>query len=344
MHLVSASHLKEICQSILLAVNTPASVAEGMADNLVNANIQAVDSHGCRLLPGYIEGIASGLIVPAAEAEIVTQKGAITIMDGHWGFGQLAAARAARYAVESAREQGIGAAAVFHVYHIGRVGEFVEYIARQNMIGMAICNVQPNTTPFGGRARRFGTNPLAMAVPRRDGKILVSDFATSAKSGNKIVLTRQKGEQLAEGIILDKDGNPTTDVQDFLDGGAILPFGGYKGFAINMMIEIVAGLLVGAGSGAIKQPWRDSGSLIVALDIATFGSVADFEADVDALLDVTKATPTAPGVAEIMLPGEIESRETARRRIAGIPVDDDTWGQLCEKGLKLGLPPALFAV
>ena len=344
MHVISVLHLKEICERILLAVNTPPPIAKAMADNLVNANVQAVDSHGCRLLPSYIERIVDGLIVPAAEAEIVTQKGAITIMDGHWGFGQIAAALAARHAVESARAQGIGAAAVFHVYHIGRVGEFVEYIARQSMVGIAICNVEPATVPFGGRKRRFGTNPLAIAVPRRDGKILLSDFATSAKSGNKIVLTSQKGEQLHQGIIIDRDGNPTTDVQDFLNGGAILPFGGYKGYAINMMIEILAGLLVGAGSGALKQPWRDSGSLIVALDIATFRSVVDFESDVDALLDVAKATPTAPGVEEILLPGEIESRETERRRLTGIPVDDEAWGQLCETGLKLGLPPELFAL
>ena len=342
MPLVTEARLRSLCQQILLAMQTPADIAEVVTDALVKADVKGVDSHGVRLLTMYLCHVEAGTIVPTARAEITRQDGAVTLIEGHWGFGQVPARQAARLAVDAAKQYGIGAASLVHVQHIGRVGEYAEEMAKHGMLGIAVCNTSRTTTPHGGMLRMFGTNPLAMAVPRGNGDLLVADFATSAKSVNKLLIARQREEPLPEGVILDKNGYPTTDPNDFFAGGYLLPVGGYKGYALNLFIDIIGGLLVGAGCAALITKHPGNGALFVALDIARWRPLNEFTADVDALLAAIKAAPAAPGVEEVLLPGELEARAEEQRLRKGIPLDEETWEELHIVAQKVGLPAGVF--
>ena len=148
--------------------------------------MRGVDSHGVRLLTMYIRNIEGGAIVPHARPQIIKQDGAVTLIEGNWCFGQVSASLAVQQAIAAARQFGIGAATILHSLHIGRVGEYPEQIAKHNMLGITMCNANRATSPHGGMERLFGTNPIALAAPRRDGKLISTDFATSSKSINKL--------------------------------------------------------------------------------------------------------------------------------------------------------------
>ena len=340
---ISEARLRRICRSIILAMNTPEDIADVVTDVLVSADVKGVDSHGCRLLKMYKRSVENGSIIPSARPEVMKQEGAIAQIEGHWGWGHVAARQAAGLAAASARTHGIGAASVVHVQHIGRVGEYSEIIARNGMLGIVTCNTGPTTTPYGGMSRTFGTNPIAMAAPRSNGKLLSVDFATSAKSVNKLQIARQHQQALPEGVILDKNGYATTDSNAFFDAGVLLPFGSYKGYAFNLFIDIIGGILVGAGCGAVLDTHPGNGTLCLALDIAHWRSPDDFANELEDLLARVKGAPVAPGFDEVLLPGELETRAEEQRKGKSIPLDQETWDELKETGKKLGVPDSLFA-
>ncbi len=343
MPFVTEARLRDLCQQIVLAMQAPPDIAEIVADILVKADCKGVDSHGCRLFPMYLRQIETGMIIPSARAEIISREGPTTMIEGHWGFGHPAARLAAQQTIAAAQEHGIGVTTLVHVSHIARLGEYAEQMAAQNMLGMLVCNAGAVTAPYGGMKRIFGTNPLAMAVPRRGGNVLLADFATSAKSVNKLTILQQREQTLPDGVLLDKDGYASTQPADFFDGGVLLPMGGYKGYALSLFIEIIGGIMIGAGCASLITKHPGNGTLFIAMDISRWRPIDEFEQELEQLLAVVKATPTAPGVDEILLPGEPEERvEQERRRKGGIPLDDTVWRELRAVGAKLNLPASLF--
>lgn len=346
MPVMTEARMREIDTQILLAMHCPPDIAETVADVLVKADIKGVDSHGSRLLTMYQRQVAAGNIIPSARPEIIRQDGAVTLIEGHWCFGHVAARLAADHAIASAKAYGIGAASLVHSLHIGRVGEYSEQVAQAGMLGIAMCNANRATTPLGGMERMLGTNPIAMAAPRRDGQLLSVDFATSAKSINKLQIYRQRDDPLPDGVILDKNGYPTTDPDDFFAGGVLLPVGGYKGYALNLFIDIIGGVMIGAGPGAMidKSIHPGNGTLVLAIDISRWRSPDDFEDRLDTLLGIVKGVPLAPDYDEILLPGELEVRAEAQRRSTGIPLEEETWNELKAVALKVGLAESLFAL
>ena len=148
MPVISEARLRDLCQQILLAMQTPPDLAEIVTDVLVKANIRGVDSHGCRLLKMYSERIEKdGVIVPGARPEVLRQDGAAVFIDGHRGFGHVAARLAAQHVVEIARQTSVATASIINVHHIGRVGEYAEYIAEHGMLGIVVCHANAATTP-----------------------------------------------------------------------------------------------------------------------------------------------------------------------------------------------------
>ena len=337
MPVVSEARLRDLCYRILIAMRTPPDIAETVTDVLVKADVRGMDSHGSRLLDMYVTQLQEGRLDPAGRVEI-RQDGAIASLEGHWGFGHVGARLAAQLAVEAAQKYGIGAASLVHVLHIGRLGDYAEYIAEHGMIGMVMCNANRATTPFGATMRVFGTNPIALGIPRRDGKYLVSDFATSTKSINRLKIYIQHEDRLPEGIILDKDGYPTTDPHAFFAGGMLLPAGGYKGYALNMFVDIIGGALVGAGCASLLDVSPGNGTLIIAIDVGRWRPLHEFTDEVERLCGVIKGAPLAPESAEVLLPGELEVRATEQRRARGIPFDDQAWETLRRAWSRVGLP------
>jgi LDH2 family malate/lactate/ureidoglycolate dehydrogenase len=187
--------------------------------------------------------------------------------------------------------------------------------------------------PFGGRARRLGTNPICMAIPSDlEGPVLL-DMATSAVAAGKIGLARNRQEDVPIGWIIDKEGNPTTDPNDYAKGGAILPVGadqGHKGYGLSFMVEIFSGLLTGLGFGIDPQARHNDGVFLVAYDVEKFRPLADFKKEVKDFAEFVKTSPPATGFSEVLYPGEIEFKTEQKRRAEGIFVEDETWNRITE--------------
>jgi LDH2 family malate/lactate/ureidoglycolate dehydrogenase len=326
MHTLSAESLRQNIQAILEAIGTPADLAAMVAGGLVAANLVGHDSHGVLRLPQYVDMVKEGRVHPAARPSLIGQQQATARVDGARGWGQPAARLATDTVIALARDFGVGAVTIDHCNHIGRVGEYVERMANAGYIGMALCNVGAAVAPFGGREPRMGTNPLAWGIPRGAGlEPLVVDFATSVVAEGKLRLARTKGEQVAPGLIIDHDGRPSTNPADFYDGGALLPFGSYKGYGLSVMIELVGGALSGMGPAMAAKYKHGNGTLMIALNIPNFVAPEQFVSETKEMCDSLNATPTIDGVSQVLLPGEPEMRTRRERLASGIPIPEPTW-------------------
>ncbi|HEU4346472.1 MAG TPA: Ldh family oxidoreductase [Actinoplanes sp.] len=321
--------LEELAVTVLTGLGTPADVAALVARSLVTANLLGYDSHGVRRLEPYAEFVASGQVGPDARPETAWTRGATALVDGHRGFGQAAATMATEVVAGLAAAHGTGMVAVTACNHVGRLGEYVSVLAGRGLVGLAICNADPTVAPYGGRARMLGTNPLAWAAPAGPGAPpLVVDYATSASAEGKLAVALARGEQVPPGVLVDAQGNPSRDPADFYAGGALLPFGGHKGYGLGLMIDVVGGLLSGAGAASLPGYDNTNGTVIVALDVARFRPLDDFRAQVEELRAELHKTPPAAGFGEVLLPGEPEERVRRDRLANGVPVPSTTWSAL----------------
>ena len=249
------------------------------------------------------------------------------------GFGQLAARLAVTEARQLAGEYGVGVVTIRNCNHIGRLGEYVQLLAEADAVGLAFCNINSTVAPYGGRERRLGTNPLAWSVPRSAGNPpIVVDFATSATAEGKLALSLARQERVGAGLLVDADGRDSTDPGDFYTGGALLPFGQHKGYGLSVMIEIVGGLLSGAGVSSLPGYDNTNGTVLIAIDIGTFLPVSRFRTESEAfcrlLGDTAPAVGTTARVRTASVPGEKEARTRRMRIRDGIPLAPSTWREL----------------
>src|SRR5918911_5007858 len=210
----------------------------------------------------------------------------------------------------------VGIAGAVRCNHIGRVGEYSEMAAQSGVVAFVTTGGfggrGGRAAPFGGREGVLGTNPLSFGFPGRQGTAMLVDFATTAVAAGKIQVARAKGEPLPPGAILDRDGNPTTNAEDFYQGGVMLPFGGHKGYSLALVVELLGRVMTGADDFAEGERggavYGRSGALVVAIDPGIFRDRDAFARGVDETLARVRAVPPAPGFDEVMVPGDPETR------------------------------------
>jgi LDH2 family malate/lactate/ureidoglycolate dehydrogenase len=335
---VHAETLAALIQDVLAAAGAPTETAEIVAGSLVLSNLKGVDSHGVVRVAQYVREIGTGRIDPLARP-VVDDRGAAIVLDGRWCFGQIAAREATRLAVERSAQTAVAVATVFSVQHVGRLGEYVETAAASGRVALACTNTGPaggRVAPHGGREPSLGTNPFAYAVPAGANPAVVADFATSAAAEGRLRLARQTGSPVPEGWIVDAEGKPTTDPNDYYAGGALLPAGGHKGYALGLLAELLGGVLAGAGcASAGDEP--GNGVVMVLLDPACWRPLETFLAGVDRVVDAVCRVPPAPGFRRVQLPGGPEAEVEAERRVRGIPVPEATWREFAETARSLGV-------
>jgi len=269
---------------------------------------------------------------------VVEETPASAVVDGNRGFGQVGAAQMAAVGLEKARRSGVVGVTLRRANHLGRLGSYVEELARQGAIGMMFVNTHGGNgcvAPWGGRAPRLGTNPLAVGIPRQ-GEPLVLDMTTSMVAEGKVRVLRNRGEQAPEGWLLDAEGAPTRQPQAFYDGGTILPFGGHKGYGLGVVVDLLAGALSGDGCTGNPQAQFGNGAFLMVLDAAQFMPLEGFCQQVEELAAFIKSCPLMPGYQEILMPGEVEVRQREKRDAEGIFIEEETWGQIKAWGRKLG--------
>ena len=334
MPVFSHQYLHNVASQIYVAEGVPLEEAEIVATHQVKANLVGHDSHGVIHILEYVERMHRGHIVPGAPFEVVRESPTTACIDGHWGFGFVVTEKAMRMAIEKARAHNVAALTVFSQSHIGRLGDYPAMAIEEGMIGIitADSGAGPKAVaPFGGRERRLGTNPICIGVPSDMEGPVVLDMATAAVAAGKVSLARNRKEAIPSSWVIDKEGNPTTDPEDYFRGGAILPVGadqGHKGSGLSFMVEMFSGILTGLGFGINPEAPHNDGCFIAVFNVEAFRPLAQFKREVSEFAAFIKSSAPAPGFSEVFYPGEVEWRTEQRRLQEGIYVEDETWQQI----------------
>ncbi len=337
-------YLHAVTRGIFESAGVPVDEAGIIADRLVSANLVGHDSHGVIRIPQYVPILQKGEIKPGQPIRLVRETPTTALIDGNWGFGQVVATKATQLAIDKALANGVSVVCVQNQYHVGRLGDFPELAARTGLISMATvngCGAGQRVVPFGGAEGRFGTNPMAWAIPRRDHEPIVHDFTTSVVAEGKIRLAKNRSKPVPDGWLLDANGQPTNDPATLYGNppGSILPFGGvvaHKGYGLSLVVDILSGALSGAGVCRPGPTRMGNGMFIECFRVDALIDPEDFYGAVETLIAHVKSTPTLPGFDQVLLPGEPELRTRAQRLQDGIDVEDETWRQIEQAAAMVG--------
>jgi len=328
----SADSLRTMSTDFFHAAGFPKDEAAIIGELLVQANLTGHETHGVRHLPPYLARIRSGEIKAGAPVTVIQETATTALMDGHGTLGHVAATRATEVAMNKARQSHIAAVAVRSLEHVGRVGGYPELAARHGFACIAFVNAQGRgrqVTPFGGIERRMGTNPLSIAFPNPQGDPFLLDIATSGLAANKARQAIDRGLPMKPGVILDAEGNPSTDPKDLIErNGMLLPLGGlqgYKGYGLGVMVDFFSGILGGSGTAIAAAPVLNNGTFLIVIDPNAFVDAETYAREATALARYLQATKTPPGAPPVMLPGEYESRNRRARMESGIELEEPVW-------------------
>ena len=341
MVIVTEEMLKEFATKILRNADVPGNEAAWVAHCLVLSNLKGVDSHGVQQIPGYVKAIKDGFLKPGARLKLLKEEAATALFDGGWGFGYTIARDVMRRTMEKAREAGAAYSGIRNIHHIGRVGMWAEMALEEDMIGIASQPGGVYIAPWGGIDRKLPIAPIAVAVPTGRYPPIVVDMSLGPISGGRTAILALRGRKVPPGWYVDDEGRPTDDPKVFHRGeGAQLPLGqaglGYKGMALSMIIDILAGPLLGFKAAQV-HPFRRRGVFLGAINVEAFTEIDAFKENVDAVIADLKDSRLASGFEEIMVPGEPEWRELERRRREGIYLDDEIYRRILDTAEEVGL-------
>ncbi len=338
----TAAQLQKSSQDVFQSAGASAEEARIVADSLVKANLAGHDSHGVMRIPEYVESMEKGLVTLGATMKVALESDSFAVVDGGWGFGQIMGRQAIDVAITKAGQTGVGTVFARNCCHIGRVGEYPEIAAARGMATVMFVNTHGGgklVAPWGGIDRRLSANPIAVGVPRPNGEPLIVDISTCAIAEGKLRNMMTAGTAVPAGAIVNAKGEPSTDAHDFYGPppGALLAFGGHKGFALGLAADILAGALSGAGCSRPDADRVGNSFMAVVIDVNRVRGADGFGEEVRNLIDYVKSSRTAPGVAEILVPGEPERREREKRMRDGIVVHPATWSRIAETAQRHGL-------
>jgi len=315
--------------------------AEATAEVLTEADARGLASHGLLRLPYILSALKRDTIIPNAKVRVVKETPATALIDGGHGLGHHVALRAMRLAIEKAKKQGIAAVGVYNSNHFGIAGYYAELAMREGLIGIVTTTTDALVHPWGGVEPLLGTNALAIGLPTEPPVLL--DMATSEAARGKLVEAMKRGQKIPPGWAIDREGRPTTDPAEGLEG-ALSPFGGPKGYALAFVLELLAGPLVRAAAGkevvGTLEPiegFCTKGDLMIALDPAAFGVPEEFRERSSKFISAIKASRKAPGVEEILVPGEPERRAREQSLREGITIADEVWAEVERLARELGV-------
>jgi uncharacterized oxidoreductase len=336
---IQANELTTLSRKILISAGASFDEADTVAKLLVRANLSGVDSHGVfTYLHNYVQGIRTGQIKPGARIEILNETPSTALFNGNLGFGQVTAVKAMQLAIEKARNTGVSAVAIFNCNHIGRLADYSRMAVKNGMIAFVAANSDPCVAPYGGKKAVLSTAPLSWGIPTHSERPIIVDLATSAVAEGRIRAALYKGEQIPSDWIVNSQGQPSTNPAELYEpplppeqvklAGALQPAGGYKGYALALIAEVLAGALSGTGCSEDVKSLLTNGVFILVLDPTRFAPLMEFEQRVDRLIQAVKNSPIAPGFKGIRVPGEREVEEEEKRLKSGIHVPDTAWKAL----------------
>jgi len=331
--------LKRFCTEILTKVEVPLEDAAGIIDNLVEADLRGVSSHGVMRFPIYVERLRAGVVNPRPKIRMVRETGSTAVVDGDNGMGQLVGVRAMQVAIDKSRSGDCSFVAVRNSNHFGAAAYYSSMAVAYEMIGMSFTIGGINhMTPWGGAEAILGNNPFSVALPAGEELPVVLDMACSVAARGKIMVAAKDHTPIPGDWAVGPDGQPTTDPHEALKG-FVLPVGGPKGYALTLVIGLLSTMLSGAFFGSevthmyddFERP-QNIGHLFGVLPIAWFESVQSYKARMDKAIREVRNVKRAPGVERIYLPGEREHLLAEEYRRSGIPMPPAVLAELRDLG------------
>lgn len=337
-HIFPSEYLKEFSARVFMHFGVPEADARLAADVLAKSDLRGIDSHGVARLHTYFDMLAMDRINPLPKIKIVREKKSVATVDGDNGLGLVVGPKANEIAMDKAEGHGSGWVSVCNTNHFGIAGYYPLKALERDLIGWAMTNTTKLVAPLWGAERMLGTNPIAIAFPGLHEPPIVVDMATSAVAYGKIEIALRKKIPVPRGWIVDKNGAPTNNAQDMIDGGAQLPLGsefemgGHKGYGLAAVVDILTAVLSGANWGPFAPPFalrqeiptrsvgKGIGHFFGAMQIDGFIDKDEFKRQIDEWRRVMKATKPAPGTKGPLIPGDPEREAEARRSREGIPL------------------------
>jgi LDH2 family malate/lactate/ureidoglycolate dehydrogenase len=357
--LVNPNKLSAFVTAGYAKAGMPIEDAKTIADTLVQADLWGHQSHGVLRMPWYLERIRLGTMSPTTKIDTVRDHGAVAVLDGNEGVGQVIAKHAMTLAISKAKTHGMASVAVRNSNHFGTLMYFTRMATEQSCIAFLTSNGGPAMAPWGGaKTKLIGANPWSIAAPvsaissssAPAGKLapMMLDMANTGVARGKIYLAKNRGERIPEGWAMDSDGRPTTDPEEAIKG-LILPMAHHKGYAIATLMDVFAGVLSGSKFlDGVFSPYHydkksGAGHMFTVYDIEAFMPLQEFHARMAVFVGTIKANPKAEGVSEIFYPGEMEANASVRQAALGISLPVDTWNDLKRLASELDLNAELEA-
>jgi L-2-hydroxycarboxylate dehydrogenase (NAD+) len=355
---VNHTVLKEFVAQLLAKLDVPVSDAGVTADVLVSADLRGIDSHGVARTRRYVQGLRDGVMVAGADIKVVHETPVTALLDGGAGLGQVVGVKAMRLAIHKAQQVGAGFVAVRNSNHYGIAGYYSMMALEEGLIGISMTNAATLVVPTFGRDAVLGTNPLSIAVPAGRERPFVLDMATSVITRGKVEEYERHEEPLLEGWATDSSGVPTADASEVIRnlkgrlGGGILPLGGageqlggHKGYGLALLVDILCGVLPGAGYATGVYPKDESGKPLPAnighffgaLMVDGFRPLAEFEDSMDDIVGGLRSSAKAESQERIYIHGEKEFETTEERMRLGIPLHPKVVADLRALGEELGV-------
>ena len=348
--------LHEFSTRVFLHLGVPRDDAMQAADVLASADLRGIDSHGVARLHSYFDMLSLGRINPKPAIKVLCSTLSTATVDGDNGLGLVVGPQANRIAMDMAEKAGSGWVSVRNTNHFGIAGYYVLEALERDLIGWAMTNSSKMVAPLWGAERMLGTNPIAVSFPGKEEPPIVIDMATCAAAYGKIEMARRRAEAIPHGWGIDRDGIVTTNPDDIVAGGALLPLGsdrergGHKGYALAIMVDILSCVLSGANWGPFapsfavnnETPQRSVGKGIGhffgAIRIDGFIDADSFKRQVDDYIRVLRTTKPAPDTTGPLIPGDPEREAEKLRREKGVPVILPIVEDLRDISAKTGIP------
>ena len=344
---VMPDRLKQVAINILKGLKVSDAEAEVVAESLIRADMRGIDTHGVVFLRLLADRVDAQMIDLPTRLAVIKGDRTTAVIDGGNGLGQVATHQAMEMSIQKAREFGVGLTLVRNTNHIGFLAFYSLMAAEQNMVGIVLTNGAPSMSPWGGAEAMFGTNPISVAFPGGPMGAVVADMSSSLVARGKIRRAERLKEAIPLGWAFDSSGAPTTDPQAALHG-TLAPIGGPKGYALTLMVDVLAGMLSGSKYGpdvkTFHQPLGPTGvgALTMAIDIERFMPQKQFKVLMTSYGLAIQGSKKAKGVSRIFLPGEIESEKEKQSLSEGIELDPGTVNDLNQLLAKVMSPLRLL--
>jgi hydroxycarboxylate dehydrogenase B len=335
---IPTSALRRWVEELWLAAGCSADEARLTAEHLIGANLAGHDSHGVGMVPRYVSSWLAGELQLNQHVAITSDSGTMLSLDANRGMGQSMAFEAMNLAIERAQKHGVCVMGLKHAHHIGRIGHWAEQAVAAGMVSVHFVNAmsKPVVAPFRGTEARYVTNPFTVGIPVPGREPLLLDFATSAIAMGKVRVALNSGKPVPGNALMDAMGEYTDDLAALFPpagqpGGALVPFAQHKGYALAMVVEVLAAALTG---GETTRPahlkyqhavWNNM--LAMVFDPARLGDQRLFGAEVNAFVDWVQSARLRDRAEPILMPGDPE-RASRKARAQHVPVDAGTLAEL----------------